>query len=251
VISKEEENFRGMLEVLRKDQREASQFFYASIATHNLASKSKEVADALNENPLYWNTVLGSLETSFFIALNRIFDNKSRHNIQKLIAFLKANSEELLSPGALEARKMEGVRQQGGSETPAWLPKYIDSANYPDDKYFLRLERYVNKYKKIYTDNYAKIRHEVLAHNVTVRRVEVSKLYMKTNVRVVSRILSFVDAAYEYIWQMAWNGRRVSLRLHRPNRVLSKLLDGSLPSSGSVESLISEQALKVMEAICH
>ncbi len=60
-------------------------FFYSYLAINVVIGDNKKALDAINETPLFWATNLEALQTVFFIVLVRIFDQKSNHNIDRLI----------------------------------------------------------------------------------------------------------------------------------------------------------------------
>jgi hypothetical protein len=95
-----DEKFKRELEVFRTEEESATQFFYAYQAVHAVAYESKHVSDRLNTAPLFWNTCLGALQTSAFIALGRIFDQDSVHNLDRLLRMAQENSQ-IFSKAAL------------------------------------------------------------------------------------------------------------------------------------------------------
>ena len=77
------EAFEHELEIFRTEAEAAAQFFYAYLSVHETAGRHPTVFRLLNTAPLFWNTNLGALQTSAFIALGRIFDQDSPHNIDR------------------------------------------------------------------------------------------------------------------------------------------------------------------------
>jgi hypothetical protein len=67
-----EEQFARELEIFRTEAQSAAQFFYAFLAVHAAAGARKPVHRLLNTAPLFWNTVLGGLQTAAFVALGRV-----------------------------------------------------------------------------------------------------------------------------------------------------------------------------------
>jgi hypothetical protein len=66
-----EAEFERELEVFRTEAEGAAQFFYAYLAIHAAAGAKKPVYRLLNTAPLFWNTILGGLQTSAFVTLGR------------------------------------------------------------------------------------------------------------------------------------------------------------------------------------
>src|SRR5688572_6795859 len=111
--------FEHELEVFRTEVSAATQFFYAFLTVHAVAGDRKYVFRLLNTAPLFWNTNLGALQTAAFIALGRIFDQGSRHNVDRLLKLAQSNPG-LFSKAAL------GIRKQGTNPSPPeWLPEYL------------------------------------------------------------------------------------------------------------------------------
>lgn len=58
-----EADFERELEVFRTEAETAAQFFYAYLDIHGCAGADKAVYRLLNTAPLFWNTILGGLQT--------------------------------------------------------------------------------------------------------------------------------------------------------------------------------------------
>src|SRR5262245_54276954 len=114
-----EEQFERELEIFRTEAQQATQFFYAFLEIHAAAGARKPVYRLLNTAPLFWNTVLGGLQTGAFVALGRVFDQTSTHNVDRLIR-LAIDNPQIFSKAALARRK-----QGSSSSPPAWLGNYM------------------------------------------------------------------------------------------------------------------------------
>jgi HEPN superfamily AbiU2-like protein len=114
-----EGQFERELGVFPTEAETAAQFFYAFLAIHAAAGAKKPVYRLLNTTPLFWNTILGGLQTAAFVALGRVFDPNSMHSVDQLIR-LAIDNPQIFSKAALARRK------QGPSNTPpAWLSDYM------------------------------------------------------------------------------------------------------------------------------
>jgi AbiU2 len=204
-----EKQFERELEIFRTEAKTAAQFFYAFLAIHAAAGGKKPVYRLLNTSPLFWSTVLGGLQTAAFVALGRVFDQKSTHNVDQLIR-LAIHNPQMFSKAALARRK------QGSSNTPpAWLSDYMRHVYVPRPADLRRLRGYVSKHRKVYIDKYRPLRHEVFAHKGLSDAAAVSALFAKTNIREMQRMLVFLMSLYDALWQLFVNGRRPALRAHR------------------------------------
>ena len=98
-------DFEAQLELFHTESESALQFFYAWDATHAIAAKDEGVVRLLNQAPLFWNTALGALQASIFVALGRVFDPEtSNHSVTRLLALAHANVD-IFSKNELTARK--------------------------------------------------------------------------------------------------------------------------------------------------
>jgi AbiU2 len=165
------------LEVFRTEAESGIQFFYAYLAVHAVAENNRPVYQLLNKAPLFWNTSLGALQTAAFIALGRVFDQNSTHNLDRLLRGAQDNPQ-LFSKAAL------GRRKQGANvDPPEWLEDYLSEMYEPTPQDFRRLRSYVRRWRKIYVE--------------------------------LQRMFAFLSSLYEALWQLFFNGRKPVLRPQR------------------------------------
>ena len=228
--------FEAQLELFRTESESAIQFFYAWDATHAVAGKNKSVVKLLNQAPLFWNTALGALQASTFVALGRIFDpDQNNYSVTRLLALGHANLD-IFSKEALAERK-----RKLSSNADEWLPEYLKDVYLPKNEDFRRLKKHVAKRRKIYEQNYRPIRHMVIAHRAVTTRAEVSELFANTNLRELRQLLVFLGRLYEALWQLYFNGHKPMLRPARFS--VNRMLEQPSPSkkSGKVqERLVNE-----------
>ena len=117
-----EGQFERELEIFRTEAEGGTQFFYAYLAVHAAAARRKAVHRLLNEAPLFWNTCLAALQTASFMALGRIFDNDSDHNLSKILRITN-DHPEIFSKVALSRRK-----QGSNTKPPTWLAAGCDTS---------------------------------------------------------------------------------------------------------------------------
>lgn len=238
-----EAQFERELEVFRTEAESASQYFYAYLAIHASAGSDKAVLRLIKTAPLFWNTMLGGLQTAAFVALGRIFDNDSAHNLGRLMRLVKDNPQ-IFSKAALALRK-----QGTGSSPPSWLSDYMKSVYVTKASNFRRLRDYVSKHRKIYLAKYQPLRHQVFAHKGVSSPADVSALFAQTNIREMQRMLVFLRALYEALWQLFVNGKRPTLRPQK--YAVGRMLDrhGKGGARGVHERLVHE-AHGFMKAAC-
>jgi hypothetical protein len=222
-----EAQFERELETFRTEADAGTQFFSAYLAVHNVATDSKPVYRLLNEAPLFWNTNLGALQTSAFIALGRVFDQTSDHNLDKLLNIAEQNPQ-IFSKAAL------GHRKQGANpDPPGWLDAYLSGVYEPTPQDFRQLRKCVNKWRKIYKSNYRDIRHKLFAHKEVSDHAETNALFAKTNVGELQSMFTFLGLLYQELWHLFFNGRKPDL---------------SAPTARNVQNRITEETKRFLLA---
>ncbi len=204
-----EQRFVRELEVFRTEAQAGAQFLYAYLSFNSIISEKRKAYNEVNKTALFWNTAMGSLQTSFFIALGRIFDQNSRHNIDRLIKTAQDN-KEIFSKNALAKRK-----KHESANADEWLDEYLKTAYEPTIKDFRVLRKKIKEYRNIYETNYRDIRHKIYAHKEVSDAEEMQKLFSKTNIRELQKVFVFVNSLYEALWQLLYNGRKPVLRRMR------------------------------------
>jgi len=208
-MTNNEREFERELELFRTECESAAQFFYGYLAIHEVAKRRKSVFRLLNENPLFWNTVSGALQTAAVIAIGRVFDQRSPHNLDKVLRLAQDN-RAIFSKSAL------GQRKQGGSpERPKWLDEYLQDVYEPSTGDFQKLRAQIKKNRKIYEANYRELRHKVFAHREASDQAEIDRLVAKTNLSEFERLFVFLLSTYESLWQLFMNGHKPTLRQSR------------------------------------
>jgi AbiU2 len=200
-----EDLFANELEVFRTEAESAVQFFYSYLAVHAVAGEHNEVHRLLNAAPLFWNTILGALQTSTFIALGRVFDQQSKHNLDCLLRIGQSNLA-IFSKEALAGRK-----RRLSADADEWLDGFLSDVYVPDADDFRRLRRHVARRRKIYEEKYRALRHQFFAHKEVSAREDVQALFGKANIRELQQLLVFLRRLHEALWQLLFNGRKPTL----------------------------------------
>lgn len=208
-MTQEEREFERELELFRKECEGAAQFFFGYLAINEMAKRREAVLRLLNRNAMFWNTAAGAMQTAAIIAIGRVFDQGSPHNIDRVLR-LAQNSPSIFSKAALGRRK-----QGGAGEAPPWLASYLEGAHTPSAADFRRLRSHIKERRRIYEANYRDLRHKIYAHRVVGDEPEVEPLVAKTSIRELERILLFLLRFYESMWHLFMNGRKPTLRRFR------------------------------------
>jgi hypothetical protein len=205
-VTTAELQFERELEIFRTEVEGGTQFLYAYLAVHAAAARRRTVHRLLNEAPLFWNTCLAALQTGSFMALGRIFDNDSDHNLGKLLRITQ-DHPEIFTKVAL------GRRKQGNKpEPPDWLSEYLRDSYEPTARDFRRIRAHVRKRRKIYETSYRDIRHKWFAHKAVSDQTEIADLFRKTNTRELQQLFAFLCWLYEVLWELFFNGSKPVLR---------------------------------------
>jgi AbiU2 len=138
----------------------ASHTFFLWKAINNIAAADRSIYRGLNDQALTWNTVTHSLQTTFFIALGRLFDtNGEAFSCHSYLRTCINNIDEF-GKDALRARK---VAESNGREEP-WLARYMEEAYVPTALDFQKLRRELSYRHARYETVYRPIRHQIFAH---------------------------------------------------------------------------------------
>lgn len=200
-----EDPFNRELEVFRQEAAQCAQYLYAYLTIHAAAAADDRIRRALNENAIFWNTTLGSLQTSTFIALGRVFDHNGRHGPGALLR-LASKDPAIFSKDSLRERK----RSTFGNDHEG-LEKYVSEACEPGTREFGRLERLVKGYSGIYDTVYRELRNRVFAHKVHTQAETVNALFSQTKVDELQRLVTFLSRFHDALRGAFNNGTRLSL----------------------------------------
>ena len=196
-----EREFEAELELFRTESESAVQFFYAYLAIHEVAKRRTEVFRLLGANAMFWMTVSGALQGSALIAIGRIFDQDSPHNLDRLLRLAQSNLS-MFSKMALGKRK-----QGNAAESPVWLDEYLEGVPEPSIRFFRRLRTRTKEFRRIYDSKYRPLRHGIYAHRAAVNQAEVDRIVAQTNIVEFERLFLFLLSVHESLWQLFMNGR--------------------------------------------
>ena len=154
-MSDPEQLFNEELEIFRTEAQAGAQFLYSYLAFTATVGKNRKALSLINRTPLFWKTIAAALQTSFFIVLGRIFDQKSVHNIDRLLKIAQDNIN-IFSKATLVSRKKQANANAD--------EEYFKNSYEPTKHDFRNLRKKVKDYRKIYENNYRDIRSQFYAH---------------------------------------------------------------------------------------
>jgi HEPN superfamily AbiU2-like protein len=104
--------FKDELEVFRKEEEVAQQYFFSWLQINNEFAADEQLLDRINDTPLFWITAHHALLVAAFVALGRVFDQGSRHNVDALLG-LASRHLNIFTRAALKERKIrEGLNPE-------------------------------------------------------------------------------------------------------------------------------------------
>jgi hypothetical protein len=227
------------LEMFRKEEEASAQFFYAYQGIHAAAHDNKDVEALLNTAPLFWMTCAGALQTAAFIALGRVFDQDSTHNLDRVLRVAQDNPH-IFSKEALARRK-----QGNSAQRPDWIDEYMRGVYEPVPADFRRLRAHVRKRRRIYENNYRDVRNRFFAHKELSDKAT-AVLFTKGSNRELQQLHAFLGSLYESLWQLFFNGRKPVLRPLRYSVKRMRDLPSPFLRSRTVQEDILHEAEKFL-----
>ena len=191
--------FSSELSIFHEEQEIAQRYFIGCLAIRDKAAEDKELLGVINRNPWFWTTVDHGLVLATFIALGRIFDQDSPHNIDSLLNAASANLEEF-SRGALEARLLASGRSAEEVAAPVKHAHELTAKEVRD------LRNEVKKWHRIHKDNYRDIRRKYFAHREVSRFDEINAMFAKTKVDELKKLFHFLNSLYLALFAAHTNG---------------------------------------------
>lgn len=187
----------------RQELATAAHAFFLWKGINNCAAQEKAIHRGLNEQALSWNTITHSLQTTFFVALGRLFDTDG--DAFSVHAFLRSciNNIEQFGGDALRARK---IASSGGKE-PDWLDDYMAETYVPVEEDFQRLRGELSTRQAQYEAIYRPIRNQVFAHKDAGTMENVETLFGKTSISQIDDLLWFLYQIQEIVFDLLFNGR--------------------------------------------
>lgn len=199
--------FEDELEIFRREEQLAQQLFLTWLSTRQLAGTDPAILKMMNETPLYWTNTEYALLLGAFVVLGRVFDQKSKHNIDKLIRVAAADLD-VFSAESLRARK-EALKI-----TPEQAAEYVKGKHALSAPDVRTLRKQVAHYRRIYDDRYRDVRDH-FAHKSTAVQSEIDALFAKTNIEEMKEIVGFLHSLHDEMWELLFNGHRPDVKPYK------------------------------------
>ena len=179
-----------------------AQSFYTWKLVNNIASKDSKIFESLNENSTTWNIILYSLQSTYFIALRRIFDNDE--NAFSADGLLKSCIENISEFGK---DKIAERKIGDSSDKPEWLDKYLEGVYQIEQKDIQILRGELSKQKKTYEDKFRSIVNKVFAHREIKYLENSNSLFVGATVGDIEDIINFLFQIDRILFDLFHNGR--------------------------------------------
>jgi hypothetical protein len=182
-------DFVSELTIFHEEQAIAQRYFFGYLTIRNKAAEDSELLGVINLNPWFWITVDHSLLLATFIALGRIFDQDSPHNIDKLMSAVSADLKEFSVAALGERLLSKGL----SAEEVATHGKHAHELTAKEVR---ELRKEVKDWRRVYEKNYREIRQKVFAHRELPCFDEINALFAKTKVDELKELLHFLNCLY-------------------------------------------------------
>ena len=193
-----EHQFGRELDWFERECEAATKYLLAYLTIHAAARKRATVLRALNDESMFWNTVLSALQLALHIALGRIFDQKSSHSLDRLIG-LAQDQPSIFSKAALARRR--GFANENG---PAWQEVYLPEAYDPTASDFRMLKRQVQARRGVYNSRYRDIR-DLFAH---ATGGDAREIFAKANTKELKSLVGFLSQLDLALSNLLMNGHK-------------------------------------------
>lgn len=198
------ENVERAFLQFRRETTAAYWSFFVWKSINNVASDNQQISDVIHSNHLTWRAILWSLQTTFHIALGRLFDGDSdTFSADKFLSFCIDNIDEFNSR-SLRERKLA---EQGSALSQSWLDAFMRDSYEPTIKDFQTLRGELRKRRNLYNKIYRPIRHKVYAHKEIDILENIDQLFSKTNIDDVEDFLGMMHRIETVVYHLLHNGK--------------------------------------------
>ena len=102
-----EKHFHARMVAVENDARAAARFVYTDRTFNHQVAIDPDIYAAINRHAGFWRVIAASLQTSTFITLGRLYDDKGTRNIAELLEYSNEHIG-IFSHATFIARKMTG-----------------------------------------------------------------------------------------------------------------------------------------------
>ncbi len=217
-------DFDESLQMIEKNIDEAIGAFFVLDNIMQKAIAEEVFLVKLNHNIYFWNNIIYSLQSSYFMSLGRIFDQ--RRDTFSINVFLNKCTENFYQFSKTELRKRKATHITNSVE----LQEYIDNTYEPTLEDFRKIKNIVNDFGKVYRNDYKDIRHLIFAHTKLIEKSELKNLFLNTSKNKLEEIFITLKYLMTGLFGLYHNGQKIEIpnNINRNDiTVLSKIKEES------------------------
>jgi hypothetical protein len=238
-----EAEFLAQFKTLESDSRACCTFVYTELVAHQLAGNDKELSDRLTPHAMFWNGVLGGLQSASFAALGRLYDTRTdTYNIRRLLGYVQ-KYRGIFSEAALANRK-----KASGLPAEDAVRFAQEAEGFKNDD----LEKVIEesqKFQDYYENRVRPIRHQVFAHAGAFAPEDRDELFAQLDLQRYQALVLFPLRLHRALRELYHNGRRLTLE-SIPTTIDEVMANLPGQGPGTWEHLhVSERVLAVMKAL--
>jgi hypothetical protein len=217
ILLKTRVDIANCLKYLRDEVNSAQSSFYLWKSIDDLKTNRAKL-EILQANALSWNIITHSLQTTYFVAIGRIFDQNARSlSAKAFIDLCKANLDQFTIKRFEEQR----IEDNSGQRPDYLTPKYLSEVYVPIPADFDKLSSSIETWTVEYNKTLKPIRHKVFAHRDSATLESSEELFSSTNTQQIEAILKNLNALVCVMQELLNNGRLSRLDDHQSNNEAS------------------------------
>lgn len=195
-------NIDNLCNVFHNEVITACWSYYALKKINTSASADKEARLTLKRNPIFWNTILHSLQVTLFTTIGRILDKDGRSfSIYMLLDTCIENIYQF-SKEKLRERKLEMF----GKDSQSWIDEVVDKSYQPSKEDFEGLKKVLKNNNNERYKKYKKIRNKLFAHKDLDIIQNPNELFAGVKISELEELLFILYQIDRVIWELYHNG---------------------------------------------
>jgi hypothetical protein len=199
------EEYWRMFKMVRGDVLAAIGCNSTYLTINRLAAEGFGVAVTYNLQAEFWTATTYGLQTGFFMALGRIFDQrKDAYSIEDVVE-QTIDHPGFFAKSELRKRLREAQRIYGDQPDPDTLAARVANAWEPSRSDLAILRKELKPHVKKFIEVYEPIRHQYFAHRGKASEEVIAELFSKAFKSEMAEILRFVYGVICGIEKMAIN----------------------------------------------
>lgn len=171
------------------------------------------VREAIRENPWFWSSTVDALQSSVFITLGRIFDNKAPHSVARLLS-MAASAPDMFGPASLRERRRVKFAEASAEDQALFGAVAEESCYQPSPADFKRLRQQLKPHRRLFESKHEEIRNKWFAHREHTKE-SASDLFAKADLEEIQKIAAFLSSLDTELWNAYYNGSKPEIDVLR------------------------------------